>query len=559
MIQKLKKALAYKLIICAAINCIGQSNRTVGLLAYDKKYSYEGLNLFFPRGAANVYLINNCGQIVHTWLDSSKTGPNQSAYLQNDGSIFMAKDSEPDTVLQFTTGNEKIEHRDWDNNLLWSFIYSASPAKPHHDFKVLPNGNILLIAWEVKTEQDALSSGRKQSLLPRNRIISEQIVEIEPTGKYSGEIVWEWHAWNHLIQNNDSSKKNYGEVKSHPELIDFNYKTYSTKDDWLHINSIDYDKQRDLILLSISAFNEIWIIDHSTNSVEATSHRGGNFKKGGDLIWRWGNPEAYGMGDSTLKKLYFQHNAHWVKNEVGSKTENNESIILFNNFYPDSASAVCVVTPIFNTTSSLFEKRKDIFLPETYDWTYTTEQRSKMFSPIGSSVQLLPNGNLLICVGKKGYAFEVAERKNIVWEYVVPTKMGIPVKQGTSITPSDNRTFRMERYPTSWLRVSEKLFKPQFPLETFTDTAFCNSLHYIDCLGKRIGLYVYWNQTAKQISIALLMPLEVPIKLLIKDSQEKSVTDILLNKPIKVKVDNWKKGKYAIYVEENFVSSFTYN
>lgn len=559
MLQQHKKLLIWVLSLFTAINCIGQSERTVGLLTYDKKYSYEGLNLFFPRGAGNVYLINNCGEVVHTWLDSSKTGPNQSAYLQKDGSIFMAKGSEPDTVIQFENGNEKIEHRDWDNNLLWSFAYGDSLRKPHHDFKVLPNGNILLIAWEVKTHHEALSLGRKPSLLPRNRIISEQIVEIKPTGKYCGEIVWEWHAWNHLIQNNDSSKKNYGEIKSHPELIDFNYKTYSTKDDWLHINAIDYDAQRDLILLSVSAFNEIWIIDHSTNSTEAASHRGGKFKKGGDLIWRWGNPEAYSMGDSTRKKLYFQHNAHWVKNEIDRKTENNESIILFNNFYPDSASSVCVVTPTLNPTSKLFAKHKDMFLPETYDWTYTTEQRGKMFSPIGSNVQLLPNGNLLICAGKKGYAFEVAERENIVWEYVVPTKMGIPVKQGTSITPSDNRTFRMERYPTNWLGVREKLLNPPFPLENFTDTAFCNSLHYINWLGKRIGMYVYWNQNAKQISIALLTPMEGTIKLLIKDSEGKVVTDVLLNKQIKVKVDIWNKGKYAIYVGENFVSSFTYN
>lgn len=556
MLRGHKQILIWGILILLYTTCTGQLNRTVGLLCYDKEKSFDGLNLIFPRGAANVYLLNNCGQIVHTWLDSSKTGPNQSAYLQKDGSIFIAKGIEPDTAIQFNNGNEKIEHRDWDNNLLWSFTYSDSLVKCHHDFKVLPNGNVLLISWEVKAKREAIDAGRKSSLLPRERIISEQIVEVKPTGKYTGEIVWEWHAWNHLVQDNDSTLKNYGNVKMHPELIDFNYKTYSTKDDWLHFNAIDYDKQKDLILLSVPAFNEIWIIDHSTTSVQAALHSGGRFNRGGDLIWRWGNPEAYRSGDSTQKKLFFQHNAHWVKNEVGSKNQACESIILFNNLYPDSASSVCLITPVFNSSLNAFAKRDSIFFPETYDWKYTTKQRGKMFSPIGSSAQVLPNGNLLICSGKNGYVFEVDDKSNIVWEYIVPTKMGAPVKQGTIIKPSDNRTFRTERYPMNWLNSGDMLLSAQWPLEIFTDTAFCNSLHYFDYLETRTGVYIYWNQNARQISIAPLRFSETPIKFTIKNSLGKTVHDRVLNNPVKVKIDTWETGWYGIYVEEKLVTSF---
>ena len=48
-------------------------------------------------------------------------------------------------------------------------------------------------------------------------------LEIKPTGKTSGEIVWEWHAWDHLVQDVDRALPNYGEVSEHPERIDVNY------------------------------------------------------------------------------------------------------------------------------------------------------------------------------------------------------------------------------------------------------------------------------------------------------------------------------------------------
>ena len=49
------------------------------------------------------------------------------------------------------------------------------------------------------------------------------LVEIKPTGKKTGEVVWEWRSWDHLIQDRDKTKPNYGNVSEHPELFDVNY------------------------------------------------------------------------------------------------------------------------------------------------------------------------------------------------------------------------------------------------------------------------------------------------------------------------------------------------
>ena len=122
----------------------------------------------------------------------------------------------------------------------------------------------------------------------------DHVIEVKPTGPSSGDIVWEWYVWDHLIQDYDPSQHNYGDVEEHPELIDINFGSYNA--DWIHTNSIDYNEEFDQILLSSRTFSEIWVIDHSTTTEEAAGHTGGNSGMGGDILYRWGNPHAYRAG-----------------------------------------------------------------------------------------------------------------------------------------------------------------------------------------------------------------------------------------------------------------------
>ena len=64
--------------------------------------------------------------------------------------------------------------------------------------------------------------------------------------------------------------------------------------------------------MSVCAFSEFWIIDHGTTTAQAAGHTGGRRGRGGDLLYRWGNPRAYRAGTKADRKLFAQHNAHWI-------------------------------------------------------------------------------------------------------------------------------------------------------------------------------------------------------------------------------------------------------
>ena len=106
------------------------------------------------------------------------------------------------------------------------------------------------------------------------------VVEIQPIYPNGGQIVWQWHVWDHLVQNYDSTKNNYGTPAAHPELIDPNAAyPKAIPAFWNHMNSIEYNADLDQIMLSVRGQSEFWIIDHSTTTAQAAGHTGGRTAK----------------------------------------------------------------------------------------------------------------------------------------------------------------------------------------------------------------------------------------------------------------------------------------
>jgi len=399
----------------------------------------EGFTIFSPEYSKYTYLMKNNKLIVHRW---------ESQYIQSFGS-YLSEDSIlyrldlPYSNPTFRAGGVagRVETFDKKSNLLWEFEYSNDEHCLHHDIEPLPNGNILMIAWEYKTRNEAINAGRDPNRLESDSLWPDHIIEVKPIGPSGYEIVWEWHVWDHLIQDFDSLKDNYGVVEDHPELIDINFG--GTHRDWNHINSIDYNEKFDQILLSVHNLNEIWIIDHSTTTEEAAGHTGGNSGKGGDILYRWGNPQSYRAGNQNDQRFFGQHGVSWV--EEGCPGEGN--IIAFNNGdWSRGYSTVDEIIPPVDIYGDYNYTPGTAYGPEEQIWIYSADNPSDLFSRTLSNAQRLPNGNTLICSANQGLFLEVTPEKDIVWQY----KNKLP-------TPLHNAVARIWRYPTDYSGIPESI------------------------------------------------------------------------------------------------------
>ena len=91
-----------------------------------------------------------------------------------------------------------------------------------------------------------------------------------------------------------------------------------------------------------------------------------------------------------------------------------------------------------------------------------------------SSVQFLPNGNMVAMAGRWGFAYELTPDNEIAWEYIIPFKAGKPASQGDTLGISDNISFHLKRYALSYAAFEGRDLSPKGYLELSPNTTFCD-------------------------------------------------------------------------------------
>lgn len=444
--------------------------------------AFDGYTLISPLNSLMVHLVDMRGEVVHTW--TTEHAPAGGAYLLDNGHLLRCA-RKPDNPRFHGGGiGGLVQELDWNGEIVWEFELAGEHLTSHHDLELLPDGNVLIIAWEHHPPEEAIAAGREPRFAHKEGLWSDVVLEVRPTRPRGGETVWQWRAWDHLVQDTDPALPRHGRPEDHPGRIDINADhrhlrpvesdkerrerlrleaemrrlgyagggsppadpgddpAARIKADWLHTNAVAYDAEHDLIVLSTPHLSEVWVIDHGTTTAEAAGSTGGRRGKGGELLYRWGNPRAWGMGGEAERRLYRQHDPTWQRGPAGEL-----ALLVFNNGGGrpggDHSSVDLLLLP-FDPATGFTREQGRPFGPAAPAWSYA--DKNGFFSAFISGAQRLPGGNVLICAGAPGRVFEVTPDKRVVWDFLNPLGGDIePSPQGGRAPPK--ALFRATRLP----------------------------------------------------------------------------------------------------------------
>ncbi|ALJ03915.1 hypothetical protein APS56_01560 [Pseudalgibacter alginicilyticus] len=335
------------------------------------------------------HLINYEGEELFNWDLNGALG--NDINLLSDGSLIVCLKA---NNASFTYGGyggifKKINA---DQSIDWEITYSTDDYTAHHDVEYLSNGNIIFPVWS----ELSITEAREEGFAANYNLNPESIIEMNPLTQ---EIVWEWHSMDHIIQDYDNTKNNYGVVADNPNKIDVNY-NYQTRNDGdiMHINGLTLDEDNDLLYLTVNNYSEVWVLDHSTTTLEASGNTGGNYGLGGDLIYRFGNPETYdNVGDSTLNNVHYPN-----------LLETGNMLVYANSVYTNQSEVVeYELTPPYQLIAGQDNEPNVV-------WSFTN---SNLYSSGLSSAVRMDNGNTLIAEGRDGTLWEVTPEGDIEWLY----------------------------------------------------------------------------------------------------------------------------------------------
>lgn len=546
--SRLRRLLAGGLFLLAAqLQVAGQ---TVGTLLRTPD-AFEGATLFAPTSSDTTYLINGCGEVIRKW--TSDFNPGMAAYLTPDGDLVRARRL---TSASFAGGGigGGFERMDWDGNLVWEANYANDTLHAHHDFVWMPNGHLLLVAWEAHPAQEAVARGRLPELTPPV-VWSERVVELAPLAGGGMEEVWVWRVWDHLVQNTDPALPHYGEPADHPGRFDVNFEAVATAGgqgpgggalaaaDWMHVNGIDYHPELDQIVLSSRYWNEIWIIDHSTSTAEAAGTTGGAAGRGGDVLYRFGNPEAYGRGTAADRRFYGQHDVQWVPAGLPGAGD----LLVYNNGFQRPEGQFSTVeqwTPPLQADGTYALEDGAPYGPGEMTWVHGGAGAAAFYSPNVSGVQRLPNGGTLYAVGASGRLYEVDATGELQWNYVNPTGGLGAVPQGSQ--PVTNGVFRAQAYGWDFPGFQGRDLTPGPPLELNPTAAPCPPWTGVpEGTAGRAPLRLFPNPAPTELHRD---PATGRLRYVVTDATGRTVAQGIWSENVPLDVTGWPRGGMWVHI-----------
>ena len=218
----------------------------------------------------------------------------------------------------------------------------------HHDFTLLPNGHLIVIASQSRTE-----AGLTGFPNPVN-VLGDVLIDLDQ----NHNPVWVWSTFDHL------------DVNRHPMSFP----------DWIHANSVNYSPDDKALILSMR--HQHWVVKIDYNDGQGA----------GDILWKLGYQGDFTLvgGTDPQDWFYAQHDA----NIVSAKSSGVLDLLLFDNGdnrVLDSVGTICgpTTTPCHSRVPiwHLDETAKTA----TIQWV---DNLSPVYSTFGGSARMLPNEHI---------------------------------------------------------------------------------------------------------------------------------------------------------------------
>jgi hypothetical protein len=337
-----------------------------GVTIHDSERASAGYTLYTSAGAAAAHLIDMDGRVVHEWRRPFSEVWHERAAVkrpQPDALILLDKARllpNGDLIAIYAAAGDTP----WGYGMVKmdreSNVIWSYLAHTHHDFDIAPDGRILVLT-------NAFTSEQMEGLGKLNDpYLEDFVVVLSPEGKELKKV-----------------SLTRALAQSGYKVLRLAIPSYALGDP-LHANSVEY--------------------------ITAEQARNFPFAREGDLLLSFRDMSAVGVLDVDKGEIVWAMRGPWLWQHDASLLPNGR-VMLFDNlggYRDDNAARVLEVDPKSGAVT----------------WSYQGDDEDPFHSPLRSSAEALPNGNVLITESDGGRLFEVTRAGEIVWNFVNPTRGG---------------------------------------------------------------------------------------------------------------------------------------
>jgi Arylsulfotransferase (ASST) len=342
-------------------------DKAQGVTVNDVERAFAGYTLYTGGGEAAAHLIDMDGKVVHEWRRPYSAVWNEGAAAvkkpQPDELIFMDKARmlpNGDLLAIYAAAGDTP----WGYGMVKldrdSNVIWSYLAHTHHDFDIAPDGRIFALTNDFSSEE---IDGLGKLDKP---YLEDFVVVLSPDGKELKKI-----------------SLTRALAQSRFKILHLAIPNYALGDP-LHTNSVQY--------------------------IDAETARNFPFAKEGDVLLSFRDMSAIAVLSIDSGQFTWAMRGPWLWQHDASLLPNGR-ITLFDNlggFRDNNSARVLEVDPNSGAVT----------------WSYAGDGEHPFHSPLRSSAEALPNGNMLITESDGGRVFEVTRDGHIAWNFVNPTRGG---------------------------------------------------------------------------------------------------------------------------------------